>query len=133
MTDRGTHVPMMIRWPERIKAGSTCNDLIDFSDLFPTLCELAGAPLPKADVHGRSFLPQLFEQRGNPREWVHVQDVEKRHIRNNDYILNNQNELRPVVEIWEDEAQPDQNKYPEKEQNARKALQEAFDSLRENE
>ncbi len=129
MTDRGTHVPMMIRWPNHIKAGSTCNDLIDFSDIFPTLCELAGAPLPKEDLHGRSFLPQLLGKPGNPREWVHVQDKEDRHIRNSEYILNNKNELRPVVEMWEDPAKPNQNKYPDKEQIARKYLQGVFDSL----
>jgi arylsulfatase A len=120
---------MMIRWPNHIKAGSTCNDLIDFSDIFPTLCELAGAPLPKEDLHGRSFLPQLLGKPGNPREWVHVQDKEDRHIRNSEYILNNKNELRPVVEMWEDPAKPNQNKYPDKEQIARKYLQGVFDSL----
>ena len=129
MTDRGTHVPMMVRWPKHIKAGSTCNDLIDFSDMFPTLCELSGAPLPEVDLHGRSFLPQLLGQSGNLREWVHIQNKEDRHIRTKEYILNSKDELRPVVEIWEDPAKPNQNKYPEKEQAARKLLQEVFDSL----
>jgi arylsulfatase A len=55
LTDRGTHVPLMVRWPGHIKAGSTCDDLIDFSDLFPTLCELTGTPPPKAELHGRSL------------------------------------------------------------------------------
>ena len=129
MTDRGTHVPMIIRWPKHIKEGSICDDLIDFSDIFPTLCELSGAPLPQEQLHGRSFLPQLLANQGTPREWVHVQDKQARHIRNRDYILNNNNQLRQVVEIWEDPATPDQDKYPEKEQAARKKLQAAFDGL----
>lgn len=129
MTDRGTHVPLIVRWPNHIEAGSTNNDLIDFSDIFPTLCELANAPLPKEDIHGQSFLPQLLGNPGTPREWVHVQDKEERHIRNSDYILNNQNQLRPVVEIWESQANPDQNKHPEKEKAAREALQNVFDTL----
>jgi arylsulfatase A len=131
MTDRGTHVPLIVRWPTHIKAGSTCDDLIDFSDLFPTLCELSGAPLPKEKLHGRSFLPQLLSNPGEPREWVHVQDKESRHIRNKEYILNNQNELRPVVEIWESPARANQNKHPEKERAARKKLQAAFEDLEE--
>ena len=80
MTDRGTHVPLIVRWPKHIKAGSTCDDLIDFSDLFPTLCELSGAPLPQEKLHGRSFLPQLLANQGEPRQWVHVQDKASRHI-----------------------------------------------------
>jgi arylsulfatase A len=129
MTDRGTRVPLLVRWPDHIKAGSTCDDLIDFSDLFPTLCELSGAPLPEAKLHGRSFLPQLLGRPGEPREWVHVQDKGHRHVRNREYILNNRNQLRPVVEIWEDPARPDQDKAPEEERAARETLQAAFDML----
>ena len=131
MSDRGTHVPLMMSWKKHIKAGSKCNDLIDFSDMFPTICDLAKASLPKAELHGRSFAPQLFGKRGNPRQWIHIQDGEKRQIRNQNYMLNNNGELRPVVAIWEDEAKPNQNKYPEKEQKARKSLQQAFDFLGE--
>ena len=129
MTDRGTHVPLIVRWPKHIQAGSTCDDLIDFSDLFPTLCDLAGAPLPREKIHGRSFLPQLLSNDGSPRAWVHVQDKGARHVRNKDYILNNKNQLRSVVEIWEPPAKPDQNKYPEKERAARLQLQAVFDAL----
>jgi arylsulfatase A len=129
MTDRGTRVPLIVRWPGRIAQGSTCEDLVDFSDIFPTLCELAGAPLPEAKLHGRSFLPQLLRKPGQPRDWVHVQDKGSRHVRNRDYILNDKNQLRPVVEIWEEPAKANQNKHPEKEQAARKALQAVFDEL----
>ncbi len=129
MTDRGTRVPLIVRWPGHIEAGSTNDDLVDFSDLFPTLCELAGARLPEEKLHGRSFAPQLLGKPGNPREWVHVQNKGARHLRNKQYILNNKNQLRPVVEIWEDPAKPDQNKYPEKERASRKTLQAVFDNL----
>ena len=129
MTDRGTRVPLIVRWPKHIPKGSTNDDLIDFSDLFPTLCELAGAPLPHEKLHGRSFFPQLLGKPGNPREWIHVQDKDNRHIRSREYILDNNNQLRPVVEIWEDLGKANQNKYPEKEQAARKKLQAVFDNL----
>lgn len=131
MTDRGTHVPMIVRWPNHIRKGSTCSDLIDFSDIFPTLSELARAPLHTDEIHGRSFLPQLLGKPGNPREWIHVQDKEERNIRSREYILNNKNELRSVVEIWEAPAKPNQNKYPEKERAARKTLQGVYDFLGE--
>lgn len=129
MTDRGTHVPLIVRWPNHIKAGATCDDLTDLSDFMPTLCELAGAPLPEDEINGQSFVPQLLGKAGTPREWIHVQNKNNRHVRSKDYILNNKNQLRPVVEIWEDPAKPDQNIYPEKEQTARKELQAVFDKL----
>ena len=76
MTDRGTHVPLLVRWPGHIQAGSTCEDLVDLSDIFPTLCELTGAKLPEQTIHGRSFAPQLLGKPGQPREWIHIQNAQ---------------------------------------------------------
>jgi arylsulfatase A len=129
MTDRGTRVPLLVRWPGRIAPGSTCGDLVDFSDLLPTLCELAGAPLPGAELHGRSFAPQLLGRPGAPREWVHVQDKEARYLRSKDFILTNRNQLRPVVEIWETEPKSAAITETEQTRSARKTLQAAFDAL----
>jgi hypothetical protein len=44
-------------------------------------------------------------------------------------MLNNKNQLRRVVELWEDPAKPDENIAPEQEVAARKSLQAAFDRL----
>lgn len=129
LTDRGTRVPLLVRWPGHIEAGSTCGDLIDFSDLLPTLCELAGAPLPKAALHGRGFAPRLLGKPGAPREWVHLQHGGDRQLRNREYMLDNKNQLRRVVELWEDPAKPDENRNPEQEAAARKSLQAGFDAL----
>lgn len=68
LTDRGTHVPLIVRWPGRIQAGSTCEDLVDLSDFLPIPCELTGANLPEVRIRGRSFAPQLLGKPGNPRE-----------------------------------------------------------------
>lgn len=69
----GTHVPMIASWPGTIKPGTVSQDLIDFSDLLPTLAEAAGASskIPQdRTIDGRSFLPQLKGKEGNPRDWV---------------------------------------------------------------
>lgn len=129
MTDRGTHVPLIVQWPGHIKANTKCDDLVDFSDFLPTICDLAKVPLPKQEIQGRSFVPQLFSRRGNPREWIHIQDLGNRQVRNTEYMLNNKNELRRVVEIYEDPAPPNENRDPKKEAAARKKLQAAFDAL----
>jgi arylsulfatase A len=129
MTDRGSRVPLLVRWPGHIQPGSTCEDLVDLSDIFPTLCELTGAKLPDQPIHGRSFAPQLLGKPSQPREWIHIQDGNNRQVRNRDYMLDNKNQLRRVVELWESPAKPNENLNPEKEAAARKALQAVFDSL----
>lgn len=45
--------------------------MVDFSDFMLTLVEIAGASLPeKVTIDGRSFFPQLCEEKGNPRDWI---------------------------------------------------------------
>ena len=67
----GTHVPMIASWPGTITPGTISRDLIDFSDLLPTLAAAGGGQLPRdRTIDGRSFLPQLTGQPGNPRDWV---------------------------------------------------------------
>ena len=70
-TEAGTHVPLLVYWKGKIALGRVCSDLIDFTDFFPTLAEVANISLPKDEIFdGRSFLPQLLGEAGNPRDWV---------------------------------------------------------------
>ncbi len=70
-TNAGTHVAMIASWPGTIAPGQVSQDLIDFSDILPTLAELGNAKLPEdRQLDGRSFLPQLKGKTGNPRQWV---------------------------------------------------------------
>jgi hypothetical protein len=85
------------------------------------LCELTGAQLPESPIHGRSVAPQLLGSPGNPREWIHIQ--------NGDYLLDHNDQLRRVVPLGEERAQPDAQEYPRKEAAARRALQAAFEAL----
>ncbi len=71
MTDRGTHVPLIVSWPGITPEGKTLDDLVDFSDMLPTLCELAEAEVPdNLEPDGRSFLPQLKGKKGKPRKSI---------------------------------------------------------------
>lgn len=68
----GMHVPLIAHWPRTIPAGKVCGDLVDSTDFLPTLCAAAGASLPDGlKPDGRSFLPQLRGDRGEPREWIY--------------------------------------------------------------
>ncbi len=43
----GQRVPCIMRWPGKIDAGATCEGIASSIDLFATLTELVGAPLPE--------------------------------------------------------------------------------------
>ncbi|RCS40593.1 arylsulfatase A [Bremerella cremea] len=125
MTDAGTRVPLIANWPGVIAAGKVNDDLIDLSDLLPTLVELTGAPLPSKPIDGHSFLPQLRSEPGSPREWIHVQDKQLRYLRNRDFILTWQGQLRPVVEIGQPKASVISPPYNSQQKQAHIQLMEA--------
>ncbi|QDT97067.1 sulfatase [Gimesia aquarii] len=53
-----TRVPLIIRAPQMQASGKTSRALVEFVDIYPTLCELAGIPLPD-HLEGTSFKPLL--------------------------------------------------------------------------
>jgi arylsulfatase A len=71
-TRNGMHVPLIASWPGRIAAGKVCPDLVDMTDFLPTLCDATGVRAPEGLMFdGRSFLPQMCGQKGDPREWIY--------------------------------------------------------------
>ena len=57
--DGGIRVPLIARWPGKIRAGSTSDHLSAFWDFLPTACELAGIKPPEG-IDGISYLPTLL-------------------------------------------------------------------------
>ena len=56
----GIRVPVIIRWPGVVSAGTVSSNVISSVDYFPTLMELAGIPLTPSDVvDGKSIVPLL--------------------------------------------------------------------------
>ncbi|MFC5050416.1 sulfatase-like hydrolase/transferase [Rubritalea spongiae] len=71
MKDNGTHVPLVAYWKGKSMQGELCSDLVDFTDVYPTLAELAGVPLNDTDPHdGQSFLPQILGKPTTPRRYA---------------------------------------------------------------
>ncbi len=65
----GIRVPLIVRWPGRVAAGATHDAVVGCIDLYPTLLELAGVPLPPAQrVDGISLAPALRGTGGVARE-----------------------------------------------------------------
>jgi len=72
-TDAGTRVPLVVRWPETVRAGSSTRALVDSTDFLPTLADLAGAPVPASKaLDGRSFGPLLTGTGQHDRSWVYL-------------------------------------------------------------
>ena len=66
----GIRVPLIASWPGKIKPGRTTSDLVDASDFFPTLADLAQVKIPnQRQIDGISFAPTLYDQPGKKREW----------------------------------------------------------------
>jgi arylsulfatase A len=63
----GIRVPFIVRWPGKIKAGSTSEHICAFWDFLPTCCELIGVDAP-GDIDGISMLPTLLGQRGKQKK-----------------------------------------------------------------
>ena len=56
----GTCIPLLMRWPAGINAGTVCDELVQSVDLAPTYFELAGAKPPAGyQLSGRSLVPLL--------------------------------------------------------------------------
>jgi len=73
MSDEGTRVPFIASWPAVIEPGGVSDELVDFSDLLPTLCEAAGAPLPDdRPIDGVSLMPTLQGQGERDKPFVYV-------------------------------------------------------------
>ncbi len=88
VTEGGVREPLIINCPARVPGGRVCRDLTDFTDIFPTVLELAGiTPPPDLRLDGRSIAPQILGRPGQPREWVYAQVGKKYFIADQRYKL----------------------------------------------
>ena len=71
MYEPSIRVPLMIRYPPRIPAGTVCEKMAISTDLAPTLLDLAKVSIPTA-FQGRSLMP-LAERRDVPwrKDWLY--------------------------------------------------------------
>ncbi len=58
--DGGFKVPCVMKWPAKIQAGSTYNEMASAIDILPTIAELVGAPLPQQPIDGISMAPVVW-------------------------------------------------------------------------
>jgi arylsulfatase A-like enzyme len=56
--DIDVRVPLMVRIPNQPNAGAKTKSLVELVDLYPSLCDVAGLPIP-IDMEGSSFKPLM--------------------------------------------------------------------------
>lgn len=69
----GSHVPLIVNYPNTVPAGKVNANLVDSTDFFPTICEAAGISIPnKMTLDGKSFWSQLQGKPGSSRDWSYT-------------------------------------------------------------
>lgn len=67
----GIRVPMIVKWPNKVKENSTSEALVSSVDFFPTLVEIAKGKQPQNQVlDGYSMLPALIENKFDPERAI---------------------------------------------------------------
>ncbi len=51
----GMRVPFIMHWPGQLPSGGICRELATVMDIFPTLAELVGAPMPTKEIDGKNI------------------------------------------------------------------------------
>lgn len=88
LSEAGTRVPLLARWPGVITPGRGSTQLVDLSDFLPTLAALAGRTTPLAGpIDGMSFLPILRGGRESMRKHVFSMLGDERFVRGPQYKL----------------------------------------------
>ncbi|WP_159076467.1 arylsulfatase [Flagellimonas amoyensis] len=65
MYEGGIRIPMVVRWPDKIKAGTVSDQVWAFWDFLPTAAEMAGLPFER-EIDGVSVLPTLLGKEQSP-------------------------------------------------------------------
>jgi arylsulfatase A len=137
--DRGVRVPLIARFSNG-KVEHTTDDLVDFTDLLPTIAEAIGIEVPADwDTDGHSFLPQLKGEKSHPREWIfshynpihneRVNRLSARSFRDHRYRLYHDGRFYDLVADPEEMQPIEQDKGSVEAEIVRKKFQRELDKL----
>jgi len=92
-TELGARVPMIVAGGPVARRGAT-GALTDLSDMLPTLCELAGAPLPDdRPIDGTSLVGFLRGEVEDTRPWIFSFIADRRVLRTRRWLLEDDSPL----------------------------------------
>lgn len=97
MNDNGTRVPLIASWPGKIRTGAVSDALIEFSDIFPTLCDAAGITTPDdRPIDGVSFWSDLVGKSDRNKPWIYIWYHEKVLARTKTHMVRRMKQDGPV-------------------------------------
>jgi arylsulfatase A-like enzyme len=138
----GQRVPMIVRWPAEIQSGRVTAEMAMNSDLFPTLLNFAGLPLPEDRIiDGRDLTGLLKGEENSPHDFLYYFPVLTSlpaAIRNNEFKLmlemSDFGRKREHLSRFtgDAEAHDVQNLYPEKAESLKQALDDKQTELKTN-
>lgn len=71
LLEGGIHVPCLVRWPQKIPAGTETDTLVSSIDFFPTLLSAAGVSLKEHQFDGVDLLPVLTQKGSVNRDAIY--------------------------------------------------------------
>ena len=85
----GIHVPYFVKWPSKIKAGTTYKEPVHHFDIYSTIADAAGAIVPKnVEIDGVSLLPYAVgEEKVKPHETLFWRAGDYRTVRHNNWKM----------------------------------------------
>jgi arylsulfatase A-like enzyme len=93
INEAGSNVALLINSPKLVPGGRVA-DLTDFTDIFPTMCEIAGiVPKTSLALDGQSYAGYLFNRGEVPRKWIFNEYRPDRVVRDARFKLYNSGSL----------------------------------------
>jgi len=87
-TELGARVPMIVNGPGIVNPVGASDELVDLSDVLPTLVDLAEGRLAEGHgVDGKSFAPLLRGRKGPMREWIYSYLGDRQILRTKRWLL----------------------------------------------
>lgn len=95
-TELGARAPLIANGPGIVKPQGDCLELVDLSDVLPTMAELAGAQLPTdRPIDGVSFASILRGEPGPRRDWIFSYIADRRILRDKRWLLEDNSPRQP--------------------------------------
>lgn len=134
LTDDGTNVPLIVRWPANVPNGKVVDHLVDFTDYYATFVDLAGAKRPKnVQLDGHSFAPLLEGKGFDGREFAFVQHRGKKWVRTQRFKLYDNGKLYDVSQDSKEKSPISPDKQSPEAARAREKLSKIMQNLTNDE
>jgi arylsulfatase A len=134
----GNHVPLIISWPAEIEGGRIFGGMIDFSDILPTLADVAGVQAAAYSTDGKSFLDVLKGENARPEKeeiFIHYSPRWGK-FKHNRWVMNSKYKLYRDGKFYNTSADPLEKNPVTELSDSEKKLKEKFEvviQLKENE